>query len=210
MANLPYGFTYCMNDIIQDIPKAKVVGLIYDSYISGISLSGISEMLYEKRIPTPSGKERWATTVLFDILSNNNYLHLVGLDRYLLAQGELNKRSKFDMDTGKRKTARYHSKNVLSGLFVCAECERNYRRVQRASGEIVWRCSNRVEHGNRVCKSSPTITEEEAIRFVCETLSIPQLDPQTVRDSLEVVVVNKDGSMTADLIFPDPALKTWL
>ena len=209
MANLPYGFTYHVNEIVPDVLRVKVVVQIYDSYISGLSLGGISDMLHEKGIPTPSGKEWWATTVLFEILTNNRYLSLVGLDRYLMVQGELNKRSKYDMDTGKRKTERYHSKNVLSGLFVCSECSRSYRRVQRASGEIVWRCANRVEHGSRVCKSSPTITEGEAVRFVCGVLDIPEIDQRTVLSSLETIIVNQDGSMAADLFYTDPLLEMW-
>nr|WP_279287533.1 zinc ribbon domain-containing protein [Flintibacter hominis] len=38
----------------------------------------------------------------------------------------------------------------MSGLLVCAECGHNYRRITRPSGEIVWRCASRVEHGKKV------------------------------------------------------------
>jgi len=199
MNGLLYGYAYSGTKVVLDIPKAKVVGMIYNVYLSGLSISGISKLLHEKQISSPSGKERWSTAVLSDILSDNRYLHLVGFDKYLMVQDERNKRSTFDLDTGKRKAARYHSKNVLSGLFVCAECGRNYRRVQRASGEMVWRCANRVEHGSIICKSSPTITEEEAICFVCKTLGIPELDPQAVREGLESITVHRDGSLTPEL-----------
>jgi len=206
MNGLLYGYAYSGTRVVLDIPKAKVIGMIYDTYLSGISISGIAEMLHEKQIPSPSGKERWSTAVLSDIISDNRYLHLVGFDKYLMVQGERNKRSTFDLDTGKRKAARYHSKNVLSGLFVCAECGRNYRRVQRASGEMVWRCANRVEHGSRICKSSPTIMEEEAIRFVCDTLGVLELDPQAIRNSLESITVNHDGSLAPELKATIPSM----
>ena len=103
------------------------------------------------------------------MLSDPRYIPLVGFGQYVAVKFELEKRSNQDENTGNRKTTRYHSGNVLSGLFVCAECGRNYRRVQRARGEMVWRCANRVEHGNKICKSSPTITEAESVRFVCAT-----------------------------------------
>ena len=198
MANLPYGFTYRMNDIVADIQKAKIVSMIYDAYLSGLSLGGVSEMLYEKQVATPSGKDRWATTVLFDILTDGRYVHLIGLERFIAAQFETERRSRFDQDTGKRKTTRYHSKNVLSGLFVCGECGKSYRRVQRASGEMVWRCASRVEHGNSICKSSPTITDQEAIRFVCETLGVTQLDHEMIREKLDSITVENDGTLTPD------------
>ena len=75
---------------------------------------------------------------------------------------------------------------------------------------MVWRCANRVEHGNRICRSSPTITEEDAIQLVCKTLDMPLLDQQIVRSSLEKVVVNQDGSLTPEHIYADPVQKMFL
>ena len=198
MSGLLYGYTRSEIGIIADIPKAKVISMIYDAYLSGLSLGRTVDMLHEKQIPSPSGKERWSTAVLFDILTDGRYVHLVGFERFVASRFETDRRSRFDQDTGKRKATRYHSKNVLSGLFVCSECGRSYRRVQRASGEMVWRCANRVEHGNRICKSSPTITEEEAIRFVCETLGVSQLNYETIRESLISITVESNGKLTPD------------
>jgi hypothetical protein len=207
MSGLLYGYTRSEIGIIADIPKAKVVDMIYDAYLSGLSLGRTVDMLHEKQIPSPSGKERWSTAVLFDILTDGRYVHLVGFERFVASRFETDRRSRFDQDTGKRKATRYHSINVLSGLFVCSECGRSYRRVQRASGEMVWRCANRVEHGNRICKSAPTITEEDAIQFICKAFDIPQLDQQMVRNYLDKIIVNQDGSVKPELIYSDPLLK---
>lgn len=49
------------------------------------------------------------------------------------------------MDTGIRKATRNNSQNVLSGLLVCSDCGVNYRRITRASGEVVWRRADKVE-----------------------------------------------------------------
>ena len=86
--------------------------------------------------------------------------HIIDFGSFFMAQDEKGKRSNIDEDTGKRKAARYSSQNVLSGLLDCEECGANYRRITRPSGEIVWRCANRVEHGKRICKHSPSILEE--------------------------------------------------
>ena len=207
MANLPYRFTYRMNEIVADIQKLKILGLIYDAYLSGLSLGGVSEMLFAKQVPTSSGKDRWATTVLFDILADDRYVHLVGLERFIAARFETERRSRFTQDTGKRKTTRYHSKNVLNGLFICGEYDKSYQMVQRASGEMVWRCTNRVEYGNRICKSSPIITDQEAIRFVCDASGSQQPDYEMIREKIASITVESDGTLTPD--FQHRGLKKW-
>lgn len=137
MASTLYGYTRSIKEIVPEITKAPVVVMIYDAYLSGSSLGGLINLLQKKEIPSLSGKKYWSTAVLHKMLTDSRYIPLVGFEKYAAAQFELDHRSKIDEDTGKRKTTRYHSKNVLSGLFVCAECGRSYRRVQRASGEIV-------------------------------------------------------------------------
>lgn len=65
---------------------------------------------------------------------------------------------------GKTQQGKYSGKYVLSGLLVCAECGSPYRRVLwMPDGErrYVWRCINRLEHGKRICKHSPTLEEPE-------------------------------------------------
>ena len=145
MASILYGYTRSEQGIIVDPQKSKTVKMIFDTYLSGVSLVQLIEQLHEENIPSPSGKEKWSSAMLHKMLSDSRYIPLVGFEQYIAAQFELEKRSNRDENTGNRKTTRYHSWDVLSGLFVCAECGRNYRRVQRASGEMVWRCVNRVE-----------------------------------------------------------------
>ena len=208
MASIFYGYSRNTTGIVFDFNKALNVDLIYDAYISGASLSGLIKLLHEKGIPSPSGKERWSTAVLHSTLSDSRYIPIVGFEKYTAAQFELERRSQTDEYTGKRKTARYHSKNVLSGLCICGECGRSYRRVQRASGEMVWRCANRVEHGSRICKASPTITEQALISFLCDSLHVAEYDPQQVRGSIESITVNTDGSLTAELNALEPLMDT--
>ena len=95
-------------------------------------------------IPSPSDKERWSRSVLDAMLSNSKYLGgIIAFEDYYAVQAEKGKRSNLDEDSNKRKATQYYSKDVLSGLFVCAECGAVYWRIIRPSGEIVWRCSNK-------------------------------------------------------------------
>ena len=58
---------------------------------------------------------------------------------------------------------KYSSKYVLSDIMVCAECGQPYRRQvwsKYRAKRAVWRCDNRLKHGSKRCKHSPTLKEE--------------------------------------------------
>lgn len=172
--SLLYGFMSSPDGrIIVDPVKSNIVRTIYQQYLSGMSLGGIADFLFEQGIPSPKGKDRWTQPVLSNLLSNQKYVgYIVSFDDFFLAQGEKSKRSNIDEDTNKRKVTRYNSQCVLSGLLVCAECNHNYRRITRPSGEIVWRCANRVEHGKMFCKHSPSVSEERIKDLICKKLGM--------------------------------------
>ena len=198
---LPYGF-YLNSDGAVSIneEKANTVRLIYRQYLSGMSLGGIADLLYSEHIPSPKGKERWTQAVISGILSNPKYIDaVIPFDEFFAVQFEKGKRSLNDEYTGKRKVARYNSKSVLSGLLVCEECGCCYRRITRPSGEVVWRCANRVEHGKQFCKSSPTITEQEVITAICRTLRTAEFDEQKVRNQIEKIVVGERGTLNIEI-----------
>lgn len=112
-----------------------------------------------------------------------------------MAQGDKGKRSNIDEDTGKRKAARYSSQNVLSGLLVCAECGANYRRITRPSGEVVWRCANRVEHGKRICRHSPSIAEAFLKEKLCKRLGMTGFDESEVAGVIDCIFVQENGAL---------------
>ena len=176
--SLPYGFMLAPDGRIAiDKEKANTVRTIYQQYLSGISLKGITDFLFAQSIPSPRGKAQWTQAVISDLLSNQRYIgSIVSFDEFFMAQSEKGKRSNLDEDTNQRKATRYNSQSVLSGLLVCGECGHNYRRITRPSGEVVWRCANRVEHGKRYCKHSPSIPEKQIKDAICENLSIDVFD----------------------------------
>ena len=66
-----YGFAAANDGLLEVIPnQAAVVQEIYRQYLSGKSLGGIADFLFEQNIPSPSGKERWSKSVLDKLLSN--------------------------------------------------------------------------------------------------------------------------------------------
>ena len=110
-----------------------------------------------------------------------------------MTQGEKCIRSNLDEDTNQRKATRYNSQSVLSGLLVCGECGRNYRRITRPSGEVVWRCANRVEHGKHFCKHSPSIPEQLIKDFICKKLRMDAFDEQAVKKHIDFITIQPDG-----------------
>lgn len=53
--------------------EADIIRLIYDRFLAGDSLKGIAQVLKEKHILSPSGKEVWQLSTIQSILSNEKY-----------------------------------------------------------------------------------------------------------------------------------------
>ncbi len=199
--SIPYGYCITLNgQVAIDQEKATIVRLIYRQYLSGMSLGEIADLLFQQGIPSPKGKETWTQSTLSRLLSDQRYIgHIVSFDEFFLVQGEKARRSNIDEYTNQRKATRYSSQSVLSGLLVCAECGRNYRRITRPSGEVVWRCASRVEHGKKFCQNSPSIPEEDIKEAICKELDIFTYDEVEVKTRLDTILVQSDGSLQIEL-----------
>ena len=195
--SLPYGFVLAPDgSIVIDQEKASVVRRIYQQYLSGMSLKGIADFLFAQGIPSPRDKAKWTQAVLSGLLSNQKYIGpIISFDEYFMVQGEKGKRSNLDECTNQRKTTRYSSQSVLSGLLICGECGRNYRRITRSSEEIVWRCANRVEHGKQFCKHSPSIPEQQIKDAVCAKLRLGAFNEQKINQHIDFIAVRPDGTL---------------
>lgn len=195
--SLPYGFMLAPDGSISaDQEKATTVRTIYQQYLSGMSLKGIADFLFVQGIPSPRGKAQWTQAVISDLLSNQRYIgSIISFDKFFMVQGEKGRRSNIDENTNQRKTTRYNSQSALSGLLVCEECGRNYRRITRPSGEIVWRCANRVEHGKCFCKHSPSIPEQQIKDAICKKLGLITFDELTMKKYMEFISIQPDGTL---------------
>ena len=195
--SLPYGLMLAPDGHITiDQEKANIVRTISQQYLSGMSLKGIADFLFVHGIPSPKGKAQWTQAVISDLLSNQRYIgSIVSFDEFFMAQGEKGKRSNLDEDTNQRKATRYNSQSVLSGLLICGECGRNYRRITRPSGEMVWRCANRVEHGKRFCKHSPSIPEQQIKDAICKEIGMRAFDEQATKKHINFITIRPNGEL---------------
>ena len=78
----PFGLQFLLNDKGERIPpgyvivpeQAEVVRFIFDCYVDdGMSVSEISQILYERGIPAPRGGARWGTSTVYALLTNPVY-----------------------------------------------------------------------------------------------------------------------------------------
>lgn len=196
---IPYGFTADdTGRVTVDKTHAQVIQMIYREYLNGNSLGGLAKMLESRHISSPSGNTCWGRAAIDKLLANSKYVpFIISFELYTAVQFEKAARSNQELHNNgstQRKATRYNSQNILSGLLVCAECGANYRRITRASGEVVWRCANRVER--RSCTQSPSIAEQDIIQLVCNELSMDTFDAEHVKNSLNQILIEHSGLLS--------------
>lgn len=108
---IPYGYQMENNEFIICQENAEVIRMIFDYYLSGASLGKAVDMLSEKRILSPTGRERWTRAAIDKLLSNAKYIPIVGTETYMNVQFEKEHRCNIDYDKAgnPRKATRYQS-----------------------------------------------------------------------------------------------------
>lgn len=197
-----YGFEKIPNGMVRMIAsQIEVVQRIYQRYIDGASLGTIANELEADQVVSLSGNPKWSRSVIDKILSNGKYVpYAIPIELFIAAQFEKDSRSNIQINidgSTQRKSTRYSSQNVLSGLLVCAECDSNYRRITRPNGEVVWRCADRVEKGKQsVCKYSPTIADISIKDMICTEMGLIKFDEQALKGNLSKILVVSDSQIS--------------
>lgn len=111
---LPYGYVLVNGEIVAHEEKADVVRSIFQCYLAGASLGKIVDMLHAKSILSPSGNPKWGRAAVAKLLSNAKYIPIIGVETYMDAQFERERRCNVDYDKAghPRKTARYQSPHL--------------------------------------------------------------------------------------------------
>ena len=199
---IPYGFKKMADNNVQMVAsEIEVVQRIYRRYVDGASLGGIATELETDQVIAPSGNAKWSRSVIDKILSNGKYVpYAVSMELFVAAQFEKDSRTNTQINSDgftQRKTTRYSSQNVLSGLLVCAECGSNYRRITRSNGEVVWRCADRVEKGKRsTCKSSQTIADITIKKLICNELGLTKFDEQPANQKVSQIIIHNNEQIS--------------
>lgn len=202
---IPYGFGKMTDGMMRIMAsQIEVVLRIYKRYVDGGSLGAIAAELEADQVVAPSGNPKWSRSAIDKILSNGKYVpYAIPIELFIAAQFEKDSRSNIQINIDgsvQRKTTRYSSQNVLSGLLVCAECGGNYRRITRANSEVVWRCADRVEKGKQsACKYPLTISDITIKDLICKELKLVGFYEQVVQEKLSQISITSDGQI--DIVF---------
>ena len=109
---IPYGFTLVSGGMLEiNRSKVDIVYMIFDYYMAGASLGKVVDRLHAKQIPSPTGKAKWTRAAVDHLLSNDKYIAIIGLEKFLDAQFEKSARCNVDYDKegAPRKETRYVS-----------------------------------------------------------------------------------------------------
>lgn len=118
---------------------------------------------------------------------------IVSRDVFLQVQDEMSRRSSMLTDDG---ACLHRSYNALSGLVVCGECGKPFRRIHwnnRGCRSIVWRCRTRLTEGKTECPSR-TVLEEDLKKAVMDAVNEVFSD----RDAIASVLRQNLSRMIAD------------
>ena len=129
---------------------------------------------------------------------------IIDRETFQKVQEELARRSSLKKTSSKAKTqlGKYCGKYVLSELLVCGECGSPYRRViwtQKGVKRVVWRCQNRLEHGRKICKQSPTLDEgdiHDAVISAMNELFRMQAAKDAVKAGIAAVLAGEEQTMS--------------
>ncbi len=108
---IPYGYKLVDGEITTDDERAEVVRSIFAYYLAGASLGKVVDILFERGIPSPTGKSKWTRAAVDKLLDNAKYIPMVGLTTYMDTQFEKDRRCNIDYDRAghPRKAVRYQS-----------------------------------------------------------------------------------------------------
>ena len=217
------GYTKNAEGELVIVPEeATVVRLIFKQYLEGESVRKIADNLEMLGIKTATGKDKWDSAVIRQMLRNekymgdallqktytvdfitkkraqnkgivpqfyveNNHEPIIPREIFYMVQEEMARRAslcKAAVTKKKNQKKKYSSAYALTGILICGECGREYKRVTWSRGgnkKIVWRCTNRLENGTKYCKKSDTLEESALNRAVMTAIArITQNDGEFV------------------------------
>lgn len=196
--------------------EAEIVRRIYAEYLSGSGYLTIAKQLNEDGIPTRFGRQ-WAQSVISKILGNYTYTGNLLLQKTFrenhitkktrINKGELPKyhventhEAIIDADTFRavqeektRRASHFKKKPAqrstypFTGLLVCENCGKNYRRKITKTGPV-WVCGTFNTMGKAVC-ASKQIPEETLHKVTAEVLEQEDFSEDLLRRQIKSILV---------------------
>lgn len=216
--------------------EAELVRRVYSAYLSGDGYLAIARHLNEDGVPARfSGK--WNQSVIAKILGNYAYTGNLLLQKTfrenhlskktIANNGELPQyhvedahNAIIDIETFQavqaeraRRAARFKKKPTsrktypFTGLLVCENCGKNYRRKVTATG-VVWICGTYNTEGKAACPSKQ-IPEETLQAVTAETLGQAEFSGELLRKQIKNILVCKGNVLVFRLLDGSEVTKVW-
>lgn len=176
-SNAPYGYRLVNKQLEPYEPEAEIIRMVFRMYLNGMSTQEIAKELTALGIPTKNGKEKWKSTKVSYMLSNERY---IGDSKYQKTyrdttvpfkqsknRGEedmyyatdthkpIIDRETFDkvqdlLEKRKSQFSKATTLNIypLTSHIRCSECGSFYRRKVK-SGGIKWVCATHEEEAKK-------------------------------------------------------------
>ena len=225
------GYRYDNGKYIIVPKEAEIVRFIFDSYLSGMGFTAIMKTLNEKGIPTRNGNA-WCKNSVVKVLRNYAYTGNLLLQktyrenhltkRTLQNNGELPKyhiehsheaiiplRQFNAVQEEIKRRADKHAHIApkviypFTGLIVCGNCGKHYRRKVTRSG-AVWICSTFNTIGKEYC-ASKQIPESTLISITEETLG----SINALNDKITAIRAEKDNTLVFCFTNGESSVKRW-
>ena len=113
-----YGYKETKDGILEIVPEqAETVRLIFEFYLQGYSFDMIRKVLFEKGIPSPSGRGNWSKKTISEILENEKYCGHVILMKTIRANGPDFKRVKNRGQQERYRLLNHHPAIISDEVF---------------------------------------------------------------------------------------------
>ena len=219
--SLPYkkflGYERGENGIPQIVEKeAKIVKMIYRLFLEGKTTSGIARHLTKLKIPTPGGKEKWTTSTIKSILTNEKYKGDALLQKSYTVDFLTKKKKKnegevpqyyvensheaiispeiFDMvqyEFEKRKGQVQSGANCFASKIVCGDCGSFYgSKIWHSNDKyrkIILQCNAKFKNKKK-CKT-PHVTEEQIKEGFINAVNSLIDDKKSIIDECEKLIL---------------------
>lgn len=196
--------------------EAKIVRLIYKMFLEGKTTSGIARHLTKLKIPTPGGKEKWTTSTIRSILTNEKYKGDALLQKSYTVDFLTKKKKKnegevpqyyvensheaiispevFDIvqyEFEKRKGQVQSGVNCFSSKIICGKCGSFYGSKAWHSNDkyrrVIWRCNNK--YIKKESCNTPHVTEQQIKEGFINAVNSLIVDKKSIIDECEKLIL---------------------
>lgn len=218
-----YGYRVEDDTFIVVPDEAGIVRRVYAEYLSGKGTEAIANGLNTDGIPTRRGG-KWYPNVIWQMLRNSNYTGSLLLQKTYREDPLTKRKRKndgvlpqyfvedsheaiIDADTfeavqselKRRESAYKHKKRnnmgyPFTGLIVCANCGRRYKRKTTAGG-FKWVCPTFNSAGKAVCPSK--MIPEDTLAALTADIDLSSVERMIAEDGNVIRVRFKDGTERA-------------